>query len=446
MRLPGKNGRAIVSNVGPRRNPTRKCTRVVWQKTIQRRNVRANQQTPVHGTLYAMDDSRPFHKRPRTCPPVENEISNGDRDGIRTFWILQALTTENDASTSLTKETDDIDRTSIQQELQKLSKQLHIIKQKLAHPRFRHARTYCNPYESLDTIHTFLNRSAIKLVNMDHVLNIVTSNCCTNKEGKTNGALVFCDLCGAPGGFSEYVLCKGSALGWYCVGYAMSLQTRNEHGQGRPWKLDSFYDDYCQFTIYHGKDRTGDVYKYDNILGLQEKLSGSKADLVLADGGFDQQRNASNQEELTQKIIVCETMAALMLLNRHGTFVIKCFGFQTPVVRSVLQYLYENFESVTCIKPITSRPASAERYVVCKNYVGSETELDGKKWYSNMLLGKSRITIGPSLDHFDRDMLQLNLDNCFQIVSYLEHPERYQATVDQPIIHTAAYKMAWNLY
>ena len=388
-----------------------------------------------------MEDPGPSHKRPRTRPLSDNDNNAGDQGGIRSFWILQALT--DDATFSQATTPGRKDTSSIQQELKQLSQQLNVIKNKLDHPCFREARTFCNPYEKLDTIHTFLNRSAIKLVNMDYVLDIING---TSTNNDTN-SLVFCDLCGAPGGFSEYVLSKGSSLGWYVSGHAMSLQNRNEQGQGVPWKLRSFHSEECQFTIYNGKDQTGDIYKYDNILGLRDGFSGTKADLVLADGGFDQQRNASNQEELTQKLVVCETMAALMLLNRHGTIVIKCFGFQTPVVRSVMQYLYESFETVVCIKPITSRPASAERYVVCQNYIGSETELDGKQWCSQMLMGnRSHITIGASLDQFDRDMLQLNLSTCFEIVSYLEHPDNYQDAVDQPIINPGAYKIAWNLY
>lgn len=350
---------------------------------------------------------------------------------------------------------------------------------------FVEARRACNPYEVLGEGQSgglnnlFMNRSAIKLANVDALLDFYL----TRYSGE--GPFVFADLCGAPGGFSEYILRRCHAIQIpACRGYGMSLTGVNEYGQGTPWKLqDAVYfenETCCQYRVVQGVDGTGDIFSWENVQALRSQLVNDSPQseqqpeetlvhLVLADGGFDAQRDSEHQEELSQKLVVCEVAAGLALLRPGGTLVVKMFGFQTAVVRAVMKDLLSFFDCMIALKPISSRPASAERYVVCTGFKGLPQGWDGLRWRNRILLGES-ISGGGSmkldqdeekvtnylhhyLDQFDCDLLNLNLKACFSILSYLESKMMVTRHTDadsvylpeRPFVNVESYKNAWKL-
>jgi cap1 methyltransferase len=347
---------------------------------------------------------------------------------------------------------------------------------------FEQARRVCNPFEVLGEgrysgLNTrFMNRSAIKLANIDAALGF-----CLVEECNARRSFLFVDLCGAPGGFSEYVMWRCRDLGVPdCRGYGMSLVGANDQGHGIRWKLveDQNHNFHgmtssTRYRICHGADGTGDIYNWQNLEFLRNTIANDLptrdpssekqndtglVQLVVADGGFDAQRDAENQEEMAQKLIVCEAAACLSLLQQGGTFVIKMFGFQTPVIRAMMNHLFYSFDSLVTIKPISSRPASAERYVVCKGFHGNPIGWEGKQWCNRMFLGQSAQNttadvqvanhLYRNLDEFDRDMLNLNLKACFTILSHLENKGKkvnFEEVEERPIVNIAAYRYAWRL-
>ena len=70
--------------------------------------------------------------------------------------------------------------------------------EKIPSSEFCRTRSALNRFESLGR-HIFMNRSAMKLANMDHIL-----------DGALGASASFVDICGGPGGFSEY-------LTWRCA-------------------------------------------------------------------------------------------------------------------------------------------------------------------------------------------------------------------------------------
>ena len=388
------------------------------------------------------------------------------------------------------------------------------------HREFEQSRRACDPFEALGegrdrglNNHLFMNRSAIKLANIDALLGFCLTpttstldedhNNCIQNDTDCSRTLVFADLCGAPGGFSEYIQWRCHSFGINaCWGYGMSLMGTNEQGSGLAWKLhDEAYRDsrgmYTQYRICSGVDGSGDIHRWENVQHLQQmihcdntqqlySLQPGKVHLVVADGGFDSQRDAENQEEVAQKLVVCEVAAALALLERGGIFVLKLFGAQTMVVRTVLRHLWLAFDSLVLVKPIASRPASAERYLVCAGFRGNPTGWDGRRWCSQMLLGqhchasdfpstvanyqRAQHALDQYLDEFDRDMLHLNLKACFAILSYLENKCQRLLLASQnataacmdadddsssdanctddeepPRVNIASYRLAWRL-
>lgn len=227
----------------------------------------------------------------------------------------------------------------------------------------------------------------------------------------------------------------------------------------------------ASYHVSGGADGSGDLYNWANVVGLARgieydlhfaKLRPQKVHLVVADGGFDAQRDSECQEELSQKLVLCEIAAALYLLQTGGLFVIKMFGFRTSSVRTAMRDLYDYFDQVVVLKPISSRPASAERYVVCTGFRGAR-EFDGTQWMNSVILRREskqdRIrysSLDKMLDEFDRDLLQLNLKTCFGILSTLDRKSATQNLSSMqddetswgshlPTLNVDMYRHAWRL-
>ena len=334
-----------------------------------------------------------------------------------------------------------------------------------SHLEFIRARRACNPMECLGEgrhggMNTmFINRSAIKLANVDATLGFVLT------LGNYDKPFRFVDLCGAPGGFSEYLLHRCVQNQVPCTfGYGMSLDGLNENGKGLQWKIEEGAWIECgqlhlKYTICRGVEGAGDIFNWNDVVALKELIQRDSFDqaeaesscvqLVVADGGVDAQREQENQEEVTQKLVLCQVAAALELLRRHGKFVLKAFGFQTTTMRSIMSDLSSRFEFIRIIKPISSRPASAERYVVFQNFNGRPPGWCAKTWKNGILLGSPKTALTHAmalyLNEIDRDLLQLNLKACFAILTHLEEQCRSDAFCEEASFELSCYRNAWRL-
>ena len=196
---------------------------------------------------------------------------------------------------------------------------------------------------------------------------------------------------------------------------------------------------------------------------------GALADLVVADGGFDAQRDADDQEATAHGIVVCQTAAALALLRPGGTFVLKMFGTRTCGTRRMMRDLYaRRFDKLTFVKPISSRPASAERYLVCIGYAGRGPDWDGLVWRGRMMIpvhtpepphprgGAQEGNPSPVealMDSFDGEMSRLNVDACRAIIDYLDDRRDSVERGDEPsaretrkyCLDRKMYEEAWRL-
>uniref|UniRef100_A0A1X7T085 Cap-specific mRNA (nucleoside-2'-O-)-methyltransferase 1 n=1 Tax=Amphimedon queenslandica TaxID=400682 RepID=A0A1X7T085_AMPQE len=73
------------------------------------------------------------------------------------------------------------------------------------------------------------------------------------------------------------------------------------------------------------------------------------------------------QEILMKQLVLCQYLCALSILRTGGHFVCKVFDMFTPFSVGLFYLLYRSFEQVCIFKPVTSRPANSERYVVCRS-------------------------------------------------------------------------------
>ena len=143
-----------------------------------------------------------------------------------------------------------------------------------------------------------------------------------------------------------------------------------------------------RYRCCEGADLTGDIYNpanVDDIVQLIRTDSATwpshpgnqpldKVHLAVCDGGFDAQRDSENQEDLCVRLVACQAAASLRVIGVGGTVVLKYFGSSLPLTRQILCLLGSHFTRVLVVKPVSSRPASAERYIVCQNLLQERSD------------------------------------------------------------------------
>ncbi|CAG2235351.1 CMTR1 [Mytilus edulis] len=169
----------------------------------------------------------------------------------------------------------------------------------------RRARTRSNPYETIRGAF-FLNRAAMKMANMDAILDFM---------------------------FTKPLDVDGVRVG--------------------------------------GAEGDGDIFNPDNqaafIQFVKENTDGKGVHFVMADGGFSVEGQENIQEILSKQLYLCQFLVAISILRTGGHFVCKLFDLFTPFSIGLCYLMYRIFNKISIIKPVTSRPANSERYIVCKN-------------------------------------------------------------------------------
>lgn len=235
---------------------------------------------------------------------------------------------------------------------------LQIVKDTFNTQGFDEARNNTNPFEKIGRS-IFINRAAIKLANIDSVHNI-TGEIFTFTNKTSEKLFTFCDIAGGPGGFTQYMQYRFPNS----RGYGITLKSRTID-----WSTK--FIDTNKFNIFYGPDGTGNLYTNWNYFA-QFVLSNENdgVDLITADGGFDVEENTNNsvvhkQEFLSSRLLLTQVAIGITCTKINGNFLVKVFDAVTNFSAHVLFLLAQCFNKILIFKPITSRPANSERYIVC---------------------------------------------------------------------------------
>ena len=261
-----------------------------------------------------------------------------------------------------------------------LSKYLKIIKNKITvYPsEWNHNKKYTNIYEFIHTNITTnghcisqltpISRAFYKLVEIINTGDII-------EKYKFKNIKTF-HIAEAPGGFIEAIsFLRKNKNDFY---YGTTLLDSND--PNIPYWKKSKLVSQNNIIIENGVDNTGNLYNENNFLYFNEKYFDS-FEIVTADGGIDFSQNYEKQEVLAFKLILCEIFYSFILLKKGGTFILKIFDiFYKPTVQCI--YLLSSiFNELYIIKPKTSRTANSEKYIVCKNFLGTNREELINKFY-----------------------------------------------------------------
>lgn len=235
---------------------------------------------------------------------------------------------------------------------------LRHIKDSFDNPRFIEARNATNPFEYIGKS-IFINRAAIKIANIDAVYKVLHTEFTFDNQ-TSNKDYTFCDVAAGPGGFTQYVQYRYPNA----VGYGMTLRSPS-----LDWSTK--FLDMKRFTAFYGPDNTGNLYtNWDTFTDFV--LPHGPVDLVMADGGFDLEDNADKtlihrQEFLSSRLLLTQALIGVAVTKMNGNFVLKVFDTVTTFSAHVLFILSQCFETIRIFKPLSSRPANSERYVICMN-------------------------------------------------------------------------------
>lgn len=172
-------------------------------------------------------------------------------------------------------------------------------------------------------------------------------------------------LAEGPGGFFEAFFKKRQGIDMHTRDSYHGITLKSNNNRNIPdWKTGKQYP----IHISYGKDGTGNLYNIENIQYFVNEVGEGTVDFITADGGFDFSSDFNNQEEQSLKLIASEVRCTIGLQKHGGNFLLKlydCFLEETMQILGILSQLYEHLHF---IKPLTSRPANSERYVLCINY------------------------------------------------------------------------------
>ena len=242
--------------------------------------------------------------------------------------------------------------------------------------KYRAVRDNNNPYEQISFF--FQNRAAFKMAELDYHFGLVPMASGEVFQASPHPFIV-ADVCSGPGGFSEYILTKRK---WTAKVFGFTLNNKDD------FRIDNFNvsaPTQC-FHPYYGVDNNGDITSLLNLKSLKKRIWDSTKgenypnkkfpgiDLVTADGGFEIS-DLNKQELFTRKMLMGEFLTPLMLLRKGGDFVCKLFSTFTDFSADLLFLTTCLYDKVLFIKPISSRVANSERFLVCKGFKGIDPKL-----------------------------------------------------------------------
>lgn len=177
------------------------------------------------------------------------------------------------------------------------------------------------------------------------------------------------------------------------------------------WKKSEYFlKENPNVYIETGADKTGDILSIANFDYCVDKY-GSKMDIITGDGGFDFSVDFNSQEINISRLLFAQVAYAVCLQKQKGSFILKIFDCFMQHTLDILAILSSFYEKVYITKPQTSRYANSEKYIVCKGFLFSPSDLNDFKSFIRSAFEKM---IDPMNVHYDIGrFLSVPLSNYF---------------------------------
>ena len=122
---------------------------------------------------------------------------------------------------------------------------------------------------------------------------------------------------------------------------------------------------------------TGDLTDANVVAALSDAVHAryGGATLYTSDAGIDVSADFNRQEELTALLNYGQVICGILALAPGGHLVTKQYTFVTPFSRSIIALIAALFDEAYVVKPLTSRPANSEVYIIGKGFRGVDQAL-----------------------------------------------------------------------
>jgi len=188
-----------------------------------------------------------------------------------------------------------------------------------------------------------------------------------------DGGLISAHAAEGPGGFIEALHNSYENNVKYSQGMTLRSTTRNIPG----WrKTSQFLNKHPTINITYGQDSTGDLLNLENLDYFVSLFKDEKAHVYTADGGFDFSSDFNAQEETILPLLTAEFYLGLKSIQRGGVIVVKIFDTTLRPTLELIWLVTRSFREWSIVKPKTSRGGNAERYLICKGFLGLDDDTD----------------------------------------------------------------------
>jgi DNA-directed RNA polymerase subunit E'/Rpb7 len=232
-----------------------------------------------------------------------------------------------------------------------------------------------------DGIYPIFSRAYFKLW---EILKNKDVNILDNDEYR-NTPLTICNLAEGPGGFIHSLLDyrrSQNGLNWKSDTYhaitlksSLRLQVMDWDSRNAKKYFDKMRDDGYNLNLSYGTG-TGNMLDTANLRAFTKTVGSKTCELVTADGGIclGSDDECEAQEIANAKLFFTEILSALTIQKPGGTFIMKVYDIYYDITVQMIRLLSIYYDSITIIKPYTSRPANSEKYLVCQEYNPIEDE------------------------------------------------------------------------
>jgi 23S rRNA U2552 (ribose-2'-O)-methylase RlmE/FtsJ len=194
------------------------------------------------------------------------------------------------------------------------------------------------------------------------------------KNTNMERSFVTAHLAEGPGGFIQAVMDRRSDKKYNTddVYHGITLDCNNKNKR--------FVRPDSRINIHYGNITHPSV-----IAEFALTFASKKAYLVTADGGLNNVKKESVQEQLHTHLVFSEIVNAVGIQAIGGCFVCKIYDINTNVTADMIHLLSFWYSDVYLFKPESSRPINAEKYIVCLGFNGISTSM-----YARLMLLKQR--------------------------------------------------------
>ena len=216
-----------------------------------------------------------------------------------------------------------------------------------------------------------LSRAYFKLWEIIHEFEVIPKikNC-------TNVCLMSGNLAEAPGGWVNAIIDYQKKYHYENLSKDKLIAISLNESLKFKIKENNYLKKYNQQIEINLGTGDGDLTNPKNIKEYKKRFINNKAHLVTADGGIGIEKY-DIKEYLNSKLIFSEVLTALNIQKKKGNFVLKIYSIYTDITIQIINILQIFYQTVNIVKPVTSRPANDELYLVCLNFKGiTNTDLN----------------------------------------------------------------------